>query len=232
MRINIEEAVEFLDCPPKSDLRQATSIIGLLGEDLNTYAFKHYMENEEKAKVEVINCPVTTGHQKGNRLDRWICIEKNGEKILYQCEIKNWAATAIGGRRLEKNANNDKILEVAEKNWEGQLKESFSDPEYPNGVTKVFKEMKPPEKYKEVKVEPLLLYWMPISNTSNLNPFFIVHTSSFNNPNINTTFTRLNIFSVSIYLRSLLKKGTKYIEDDILGIERRLDILNRICSKS
>jgi hypothetical protein len=71
---------------------------------------------------------------------------------------------------------------------------------------------------------------MPISNTSNLIPLFRVAISSFNNPNIKTDFSELNIFSVSIYLRSLLEKGIKYIED-IPNIERRLEILDKICPK-
>jgi len=232
MKIDIEQVIEFLDNPPKSDFGQATSIIGVIGEDLNANTFKHYLENKENTYVEILPYSVTTGKNKGKRLDRWIYVEKKGEKTLYQCEIKNWAATAISGKRLEKNASKDKKWEIAEKNWENQCKGSFSDPEYPNGVTKVFVKMKSPKGYEEIKVEPLILYWMPISNTPNLNPLFIVPLSFFHNSKINTTFKELRVFSVSIYLRSLLEKGIKYLDYDLPNIKHRLDILAKIFPKS
>src|SRR3989344_2781037 len=231
MKINIEEAISFLDNPEKSDSRQATSIISIIGEDLNTYAFKHYLENNENAHVEILSCSVTTGKNKGKRLDRWICVERNGTKILYQCEIKNWGATAIGGKRLEKNANNDSKLKVAEINWKRQLNEAFSKGEYPNGVTKVFVKMKPPKEYEGMKVEPLILYWMPLANIPKLNPLFKTPILTFNNQNIKTEFTEINIFSVSLYLRSLLENGTKEIELDMPNVKRRLEILDKICPK-
>ncbi len=238
MKIDIGKVIGFLDDPEKSYSKQASSIIGVIGEDLNAYAFKDYMKHVKKAQeVKILACPVTKGTKKGKRLDRWIYVEQqNGEKILYQCEIKNWGATAIYGNRLEKNANNDRKWEVAEINWKNQCKKEFSKGEYPNGVTKVFEKMRLPGEYGGVKVEPLILYWMPISNTPNLIPLFRVAVSSFNNPKIKTEFTELNIFSVSIYLRSLLEKGTKYIKDmpnkeDMPNIRVRLEILDAICSK-
>jgi hypothetical protein len=90
--------------------------------------------------------------------------------------------------------------------------------------------MKPPKAYSKIKIEPLLIYWMPISNTGSNNSFFSVSISELN-PNINTSFQNLHIFSVSLYLRKLLKEGESYIDLDMPHIEERMKILDRILSK-
>lgn len=228
MKINIKETIEFLDS--RSEKGLANSIIGVIGEDLNAYSFVDYLKRELKAeKAEILPFSVTTGKNIGKRLDRWIFVEYNGKKILYQCEIKNWAAMAINGRSLGIEASNENKINVANANWENQVNGEFSDRNYPNGVTKVLVKMKHPKGYDGIKVEPLILYWMPISNTPNLKSFFKVAISAFNNQNLGKDFSELNIFSVSLYLRSLLEKGVKSIEIDGKNIEQKLKVLYKIC---
>ena len=87
--------------------------------------------------------------------------------------------------------------------------------------------MKPPEKYKNIKIEPLIIYWMPICKDEELTPFFSVPVKLFNNPEIAESFEKLNVFSVSLYLRNVLKNNLlKSIEVNMPNVKNRLKILN------
>ena len=81
MKINIEKTIEFFDNPKEKG--HTTSIVGIIGEDLNAYSFKDYMEKERGATVEILTNPVTTGYKKGKRLDRWIYVKENNNETLY-----------------------------------------------------------------------------------------------------------------------------------------------------
>ena len=101
MMFHIPKLLEFLDdqdtnsaIDPEMKSRNrgnASSIIGLIGEDLNAAAFRHNMNN----KPIILGENVVQGFKKGKWLDRWIVDEER--KIIYQCEIKNWAGASLGG---------------------------------------------------------------------------------------------------------------------------------------
>lgn len=225
MLINIKELLDFLDDKKDSQKGDANAIISILGEELNASVYRHYREN----KVEILDDSVLPGTSKGNRLDRWIIDE--GNKILYQCEIKNWAATAIGGKQLESEVDDEKTLGIVRYYWKREINNNLSPKaEHPNGVTKVLLKMKPPEKYQEgYKIEPLLIYWMPVSSKGTLSPLSSVSVESLKLP-IDSNFSILHIFSVSLYLRQLYKngKGLKSIDLDMSHLERRIRILNKL----
>lgn len=227
MKINIKKTLSFFDEKRLEDTGHASGVVGILGEDLNTAAFKHFMERKG-GKVEILNIPVTTGQKKGKRLDRWIYIKIGREEILYQTEIKNWSSWAIGGKLLPINADNKAVVELAKYYWDGQIKRDFIEDEGPTGVTKVLIPMSVPKEYKKdsIRVEPLLIYWMPISNTEKIDPFFSVTISEINRK-IKTEFKKLYIFSVSLYLRQLLKKRKVY-DFDMPHVEERMKVLNDI----
>ncbi|MDO8514134.1 MAG: hypothetical protein Q7S50_01160, partial [bacterium] len=198
-------------------------LMSILGEDLNASAYRHFRRN----KVDILNDSVLPGTIKGKRLDRWI-VDKENRK-LYQCEIKNWAATAIGGRHLRSDASDEDAKKVVEYHWSRELSSNLSrKAEHPNGVTKVLLQMKPPEKYRNIrKTEPLLIFWMPISSDRRvLNPLSDLSVKSLHLP-IKTKFSKLHVFSVSLYLRQLYKKGKgqKFIDLEIPHFEHRMKIL-------
>jgi len=227
MKLNIKELLDFFDNP--SIRGHASAIAGIIGEELNASVYKKFRNN----KVEILDESVTSGVKKGKWLDRWF-VDKN-TKTLYQCEIKNWAAHAIGGKKLKSDASDDKIRWIADYHWKRELKNSFSKRgKHPNGVTKVLLTMRKPNKYKKLKVEPLLIYWMPISSLSGkeINPLSVLPVRPLHLP-IRTKFSRLNIFSVSLHLRQLYKmgKGQKIIDLDMPHLEHRLKILNNLQSK-
>lgn len=227
MKINIEETLEFFDGRHEKDRGHASAVVGVLGEDLNAAAFAHYMTSRG-ADVNVLDVPVTTGNKKGHWLDRWIDIRHEETHALYQTEIKNWSSWAIGGRQLSVTASIEEVQKVAQHHWTQQTNNIFVGSE-PNGVTKVLLKMKLPVGYEgqEGRVEPLLIYWMPISNTESIEPFFSasVHDVA---PNIETPFDELQIFSVSLYLRQLLESGTETIDLDMPNATARVKALSQI----
>ena len=227
MKINIRETLEFFDGKHHNDAGHASGIVGIIGEDLNSITFKHFMENKG-AKVKILNSPVTTGKVKGKRLDRWIYIkEKNGKETLYQTEIKNWSSWAYGGKSLPISADDEKISQITKHYWNQQKDAHFVKREHPNNITKVLLQMVPPQEYKSIPIKPLLIYWMPISNSNQIKPLFSVKTSEVI-PKMKSSFKLLNIFSVSLYLRELLKNGESWLEFDMPNIESRMMVLNKI----
>jgi hypothetical protein len=234
MQLDIKQALNFFDNKEYSK-GHASALVGMIGEYLNFIAFKHYLENKN-TEIKFIErndgrpIPVTQGTKKGKRLDMWI-VEKNEDKIknLYQCEIKNWSATAIGGKSLMLNSDNEEIFKVATYQWDRQIKE-FSKPYKKSTISKVLKPMKVPEGYEnfENKVKPLLIFWMPIIRPN-------IEISSYFNVNVSrlpikfkTSFKTLNIFSVSIYFRELLNNNIKYIEFNSSVLIKRIEYLNKI----
>jgi hypothetical protein len=227
MKIDIKETLRFFDERHPEDRGHASGVVGIIGEDLNAAAFKHYMKHQG-FEVEVMDEPVTTGKQKGRRLDRWIYVKNNRKEILYQTEIKNWSSWAIGGKVLPVNASDTEIARVTKHHWQRQGEE-FVGGEHPNGITKVLVKMNPPERYSSVTVEPLLIYWMPICKSDLITPFFSISTSDITKENkMKTPFEKLHIFSVSLYLRELWRKGKNYIETNTPNIDGRIKVLRRI----
>ena len=222
MKFNIKELLDFFDDKKESQSGDATALMAILGEDLNTAAYKHFRKN----KIISLNDSVLPGTKKGKRLDRWIVDKRN--KRLYQCEIKNWGATAIGGKRLGSDADDQETKDVSHYYWNRQMETNFAKHhEQPNGVTKVLLGMRKPEEFQKLEVEPLLIYWMPISSDKKgLNPLSILSIKS-RHLGIKTRFTRLHIFSVSLYLRQIYKrgKGQRFVDLEVPHFEHRMEIL-------
>jgi hypothetical protein len=236
MNLNLRNLLTFLDDPERGDNSHSSAITGIIGEDLNAAAFAHYLKKDNSWEATVSTDSPTPGTKRGKRLDRWIQArnKKTGERILYQCEIKNWAASAIGGHRLPVDCNEDEAKKAVAHYWKGQLK-TFQAPEHPNNVTKVFMPMRLPKQYTESNVEPLLIYWMPVSNsgTGNPEPFFQIPIRELGLPDtfVREPFETLNVFSVSLYLRQLLKSGVGMLSLSLPNAERRIQALEDINGK-
>jgi len=221
MKLIIKELLDFFDSRNSAEKGNVTPIVGLLGEDLNASIYRHYRKNE----VEILNGNVTQGVRKGKWLDRWI-LDKKNHKLL-QCEIKNWSAAAVGGKELKYNASDKEIESVSfDYYWKREINGNLSKKgEEHKRVIKVLFEMKKPKQYCDLKVEPLLIYWMPITNDkTSLNALSNVSVKKLR-LSIRSPFPTLYIFSVSLYLHSLLKKGKKTIELDMPNFTHRMKIL-------
>ncbi len=214
MIVNIRTVVEFFDIATNSKRGDINSVIGMLGEDLNAAAFKHYCGGKD---VDILHdTKVVQGFKKGKWLDRWIV--NHQKKIVYQCEIKSWAATAIGGKSLSLDANIEDTQDAARYYLERLRTSTNPDARHPNGITKVLLPMRIPEKISRYHVRPLLIVWMPVTTDStSLNPLFAISKI----PSIGV-FKKLLIFSVSLYFRNLYHAGTTHIELEIPNAKRRM----------
>lgn len=116
IKVNIDELIKFYDSTNQWDTKNPelnspiTAITGLIGEDLILSVLKHYFDNDRK-KISTINrVSPCTGNNKGPRLDAWMITDKE----YYQIEVKNWCASAIGGKPIDDDIpklNNNIIFE-------------------------------------------------------------------------------------------------------------------------
>lgn len=128
MKFQIRKLLTFLDNPQKGDNRHASAITGVIGEDLNAGAFAHYLEKGGTYTATVLPESPLPGTRNGQRLDRWIYAVNHSERdeTLYQCEIKNWAASAIGGRKLAVDCSEEEQKKITDHYWNHQVKTSFT----------------------------------------------------------------------------------------------------------
>lgn len=158
---------------------------------------------------------VTTGKQKGPRLDAWI---SDGQGTLYQTEVKMWAGNAIGRLRLPVQADAQLALKGGNKQWSriwDDREQTFRDPKT---VGKVLVPMQRPRGYEEARVEALACFWWMVQPPGGSGPWFTVPTSS-------PDFPRVHIFSLSADLHAL--------PDDVLTlpmplVTARLKLLRRL----
>lgn len=241
IRIDIIKLLKFYD-EKENNKKPASSITGIIGEDLLAGLFKHYLDNQSES-VTILDKSIKSIGKSGKMLDRWILQKKSNEIVAFQTEIKNWSAHSLGGESLPKlDVNNpyQGILEYAKKNLEKTWRKDengkggFID----KSVGKVLKLMKEDDAVKNAIIAPLVCFWMPICNEDinsieNLSPFFEKECST--NIEINPfandgKFDKVFFFSASIYLRSILKNNSdiKYIEIWSSNIKSRIDILNEL----
>ena len=230
--IDRKELLRFFDEKPEGSKGQATSIVGVVGEDLNAACFQHYLESRG-ATVCVRNQSVTTGEQKGPRLDRWIDVTCSDEsRIVFQTEIKNWSAHAIGGKTLSISASPSEVRDYKQARWkhhwdtEGRtLKDS--------NTAKVLVRMQSPQGIDEEVIRPLLIFWEAIGPRDKANDhLFCIKEPSYDFPlelrdkwSVSDRFAELWVFSVSSYLRSLEDPSIKLCMPNAV---RRLQLLGNL----
>jgi hypothetical protein len=194
-----------------------TAVTSLIGEDVVLGLLEQYLKTA--GKDAVVRGPIyrcNTGKQTGPRLDAWIRTRKH----LYQVEVKNWCASAIGGVEVaakecaEKTKNKKRKqltwLESATHNRERYL----AHKDVAKKVWKALVSMKPPETLSSKKPIPLLAFWSPVApvgakNDEDLEAFFPVATKHFRKT-IAKAGLRLRkphpptawVFSASNYLRA------------------------------
>lgn len=178
--IDIKELIKFYDQKEENISKPASAITGLIGEDLIAGIFKHFLEECDSTTRNVIidDISIKAAGKNGKMLDRWIIQEKkDGTKIAYQTEIKNWSAHSLGGYDLsDKNnqnfidvfLNNKEVKEVGLRNFDNtwglnpydEKEGGFKD----NSVGKVLLKMNNDIYTKEngYLVKPLVCFWMPI----------------------------------------------------------------------
>jgi len=214
MKLSRTKLIKFYDERVNNEGRgsDVSAITALLGEDLLFGLFKHYWENTEQGTLEIVSYTCTTGKKKGPRLDGWLKCKNVKENILYQTEVKNWAAYSFGENQLPLNASKDEIEEFRKDQWEYYFGETSILHER---VAKVLEPMKRPEGYINYDQIPLCCFWFYIANKAGVA--FSRHC--YPDGKI------VHIFSASAYLRGL--------EDDFIDIsmerfERRLGLIQEL----
>jgi len=116
LKVNISEVLSFFDECPKDSRRHATAIVSVLGEDLGVSLLQSCLEQQFAVTSTVVTengIPRTpTPGASGARLDRWLLANPAGpeKRRLYQVEIKNWSAHAIGGREIPNGRRHDEAF--------------------------------------------------------------------------------------------------------------------------
>jgi len=230
MKIDIRECLKLLDEKNPRYQGHTNAIISMVGEDIAATAFKHYSRSITELRERRFYA-VGFPPGSGPRLDRWFY--NKHKKLLYQCEIKSWCAWAITAWELKHDASRRETLEISNKYWGGPIMNEFKGQKKYGKTSKILMKMKKPDGFlSSTKLEALLILWFPISSNKNLKPFFSVKTRDLRIKWENqTTFKRLHFFSVSLYLRSLLEKGEKYLKinaEDMSDTKQRLTMLEKI----
>ena len=234
--ISPKEVLHFFDEKPPWSSKQATSIVGIVGEDLSAACFQHYLKSR-KASSCVRESPVTTGKQRGPRLDRWIDVDwPDGPRTVFQTEIKNWSAHAVGGKVLPVSATPAKVTDYRQARWERHWNKNLHTL---NGhvTAKVLLRMNPPGDIDESTIRPLLIFWEAIGPRGEDHLFSVDNpTCNFGFPLPNTWptpseypdawgFQELWVFSVSSYLRSIQDAS---MELNMPNAAHRLRVLGRL----
>ena len=227
---SVEGLLRFFDEKPEWSEGHATGVVAVVGEDLSTACFMHYLKSRG-ADAAVLTrddsnkpYPVTTGRRRGPRLDRWIQADwGNGSTTVFQTEIKNWSSHSLSGKTLSVHATPEEVAFHKEKRWNLRWDGSRLQPAH---ATKVLIRMKPPCGIDPKSVRPLLIFWEPIGPRDRSAD----HLFSIALPRVldgSGVFPELSVFSVSSYLRSI--PGT-HIELHMPDAACRLSILSTLFS--
>ena len=239
--INRHDLLSFFDVKSRESSGHISAIVGVVGEDLGIALLRKCLLDQHGTTSRVITeggvpKTPTNGTGKGHRLDRWLLADVNSssKRTLYQVEIKNWSATAIGGRELQLDADPAILRAYKQERWlkhrdseRGSFRHKY--------VEKVLSRMKIPTTADDDsgqlrpilppiqphEVEPMLCFWWAVHPNGDDESLF-----SYSLPTGHTSgFSSLTVFSMSSYLRSL--------PDDELVLEmpvasRRIEWLNRL----
>ena len=246
MQVNVNQLLRFFDEKPTESTKHATAVVGVIGEDLNAAVLKHCLIANGFPRVNIRGEPVTTGSQKGPRLDRWIEVDlPNGDKVIFQTEIKNWSAHAIGGRPLALNASPTCVETYKRREWERSWDNERRTLKSP-ATAKVLMHMKPRFEVRDKRLRPLLVFWTAMRPedlcgdarecVAGGHLFKIENPTCdfrFRNPDNwshhKLGFEELWVFSVSSYLRTISEEA---IALDMPKATHTMEWLNRLVQPS
>ena len=189
--VDVQQLLAFFDEEAPGSAGHATSVVAVAGEDLGAALLLHYLSSVG-TDAEVLPERCTQGTKKGHRLDRWILAHQTDGQVLYQVEIKNWSAHAIGGKRLARGASADTLRAYKTERWLSMWTGTNFRTE---SVRKVLTPMRSPR--PGVPIEALVCFWTALHPEGEETPLFSVPLLSHEH------FQRVWVFSMSSYLRSV-----------------------------
>ena len=206
--VDVPEIIRFFDEKSDYSLRQSTSVVAVVGEDLAAACFKRYLEAKERERGTTVcirwddGVPKSCKKKDRRRLDRWIVVDRpNCGRQVFQTEIKHWSCHSVKGECISLEADTEKLQQHKYDRWNIQWdpkKKSLRDRHH----AKVLMPTKPPPgDLSEACKLPLIIYWAPMLPEGKPDePLFSVCT------NPKCSFKELWVFSVSSYLRSIVDK--------------------------
>lgn len=237
LTVNVKELLRFFDEKQDAEKGDATGIVSMVGEDLNAACFQHYVESKDGCAAVLDDRVIPGGGYRGPWLDRWIEVQwVDEQKSLYQTEINNWSAHALGGETLKADALPQDVAEYKQRRWEKHW-DSGRRPFKDRGITKVLVPMKKPDRCQGLPAKPLLIVWEALGPKEKTNKHLFSITGacdpSFEQPATwprTKKFDKLWIFSVSSYLRDHLKEKGPKIHLRMPNAARRLRTQSRLLS--
>lgn len=224
-KLNLQALINFFDVVDEASRKQASAINAVLGEDLGVELLVRYLVSTKKYQsVVALDQPVGTGKQKGPRLDKWVvCKKKPNQGIIYQVEIKNWSGHSVGGRRISANADEKYLRSHRRIRWLDLFDANKLHLKHSN-AKKVLVKMRPPAGYETFVQQPLICFWDAIHPRGKEDAFFYQTVRC-------TYFKKLAVFSMSNYVRILMKHSTtKKIDFQMNEVDKRLASLKKIYS--
>lgn len=223
--LDLQALINFFDVVDKDSKKQASAINAVLGEDLGVELLVRYLASTKKYQsVVALDQPVGTGKQKGPRLDKWVVCEKKSKRgIIYQVEIKNWSGHSIGGRRIPASADEKYLRSHRKTRWLDLFDANKQHLKHSN-AKKVLVKMRPPAGYETFVQRPLICFWDAIHPHGKEDAFFSQTVRC-------TDFKKLAVFSMSNYVRLLMKQSTtNKIDFEMKEVDRRMASLKKIYS--
>ena len=229
-QLSLDALLEFYDRKTHENEYHATSINALMGEEFALALVTKYFELGGRG-AEILSEKCVTGEKSGPRLDGWLRIKNGKETVLYQTEIKNWSAHAVGGKSVPKNASEDAWKNHRINRWENQFdtgKKTLKE----KSALKVLVPMKLPDGIPEsVDRRPLIVFWDPMNPDGKPDEWFDVEVEveaveeQFNRK---SKFTRLYVFSISNFVRKLKDQGKTHVVVDLPKTKKRLQWIERL----
>jgi hypothetical protein len=242
MRLNIPELLRFFDEKAPTSVGHASAIVSVIGEDLGLALLQRCLKEKRDVSTKVImhgGAPLTPtlGTSRGPRLDRWLLADATSTNArLFQVEIKNWSAHAIGGRDIPKGADKAFLKKYRQESWRriwDRGQDCFRYEECGKVLTRMNIPTKMdnesgqsvsilPEIQKE-DVEPIICFWWPIHHTGEDESLFSYPLSSLPE----SGFKSVCVFSMSNYLRSISEREPE-ITLHMPAAARRIEWLRRL----
>ncbi len=214
----LRELLEFYDQKLDRSSTHSSAIKSILGEDLAITLLSHYF-NSIGYSFRIFSEACNQGTKNGHRLDKWIEIKAANKAAIYQVEIKNWSAHSLGGGAISPHANEEALRDFRMERWSRRFDVKNKVPAE-KSTLKVLTKMKVPESYSNAKHKALLCFWEALHPDGKADPLFEVSVKC-------NSFKRLTIFSMSNYVRQLLK-STDVLEVQMKVTDERIKLLKRI----
>ena len=243
LRINVNEILSFFDEKPSWSDRHSAAIVAMIFEDLAASTLEHCLRKNGATEVTIRPEPVTTGQKKGPWLDCWIEADlANGQKIIFQSEIKSLSAQALGFKTIALDATEAELKQHEQGNW-NRLWNPETNTLIHQRVAKVLIPMKRPDCTKNRQLLPLFICWGPLGPSHTLQRqdqvtgghlFKMTDVSyqfSFPKPHswkITPKFTELWVFSVSSYLRSIRNENCTHLQLPMPNASQKIRALRRV----